>query len=79
MKSSKASLSIVRNKTNANVAIIEAGDLGEKYWRVKIQIMRKYILAALLNWNRRLYGAQVKNVYLVVRTLFVNLSCEEGG
>jgi len=69
----------VRNKTNAKVAIIEAGDFGEKYWRVRMQIMRKYMLAALLNWNRRLYGAQVKNVYFVVRTLFDNLSCEEGG
>jgi hypothetical protein len=42
-------LNIVNTKTAAKVPIMEAGLLGEKERHVKTEIIRKYILAALLN------------------------------
>ena len=38
--------------------------LGENGMDVRIDMIRKYIFAALLNWKRRDNGAQVKMVYL---------------
>jgi len=43
------SLSMVKIRTPANVPIIEAGVFGENEKQVKIDITKKYILAALVN------------------------------
>lgn len=54
----------------AKVPIIDSGFLGLNSIVVRIEMIKKYTLAALLNWNNNDKGAQVSNVYLVVRTLF---------
>jgi len=45
---------------------LKKGFFGEKDMQVSIEITRKYILAALRNWVKRLFGAQDSSEYLVV-------------
>ena len=40
---------MVKTSTPANVPIIDGADFGEKERHVKIEIIKKYMLAALLN------------------------------
>lgn len=61
---------MVNISTIAKVPIILVGFLGENGRQVSTDITKKYTFAARLNWKSRLNGAQLKNVYLVVRTLF---------
>jgi hypothetical protein len=42
-------LNIVKISTIANVPIMDVGDLGEKKKHVRIDIIKKYTFAALLN------------------------------
>ena len=68
----------MKTRTSVNVPIIDAGFLGLNGMIVSMVMKRKYTFAALLNWNRSDSGAQVKIVYLVVRTLFDSFCCSSG-
>jgi hypothetical protein len=61
-------LIIVKKRTKPNVPSILAGGFGEKGIIVRIEMIKKYTFAALLNCKRRESGAHVKIVNLVVRT-----------
>lgn len=57
-------MSIVKKSTAAKVPIIDPGLLGEKDYAVRMVIIRKYIFAARLNWNKRERGAHDNREYL---------------
>ncbi len=65
---SYSSLNIVKISTIAKVPIMDVGDFGEKKKQVRIDIIKKYTFAALLNWNSSDKGAHERKVYLVVLT-----------
>ena len=71
-------MSMVKTSTSAKVPIMDAGFLGLNGMTVKMVIIRKYTLAALLNWLKSDRGAHVSTVYLVVLTLLDNIFCSSG-
>jgi hypothetical protein len=55
--------------TPANVPIIDPGLLGENGIAVRIEIIKKYILATRVNWYSNDNGAHDSKVYLEVLVL----------
>jgi hypothetical protein len=55
----------VAKSIKINVPTVEAGDCGEKFIQVKIDISKKYILAPLLNCIINDFGPHVNKLYFV--------------
>ena len=68
-------MNIVNIMTIANVPIMLAGVFGLNEKHVRIDIARKYTLAALVNCINRLSGAQESKVYFVVLIEFCVFIC----